>query len=71
MKQLLCSEFTEHRQKIKIGKILKDPGVYAPHNMTSDLQYVLTLPAAKDIINAQGGEKVAVYTLEKIKLEHI
>ena len=52
------------KQRIKIGKILKDHGVYAPHNMVSDMQYVLTLPASEDIINAQNGEKVAGYTLE-------
>jgi hypothetical protein len=47
---------------------LKDNGVYAPHNMVSDLQYVLTLPAEEDIMNAQGEEKVAGYTLENIEL---
>jgi hypothetical protein len=36
--------------------------------MVSDLQYVLTLPAEEDIMNAQGEEKVAGYTLENIEL---
>jgi hypothetical protein len=34
------------------------------------MQYVLTLPASEDIINAQNGEKVAGYTLENIELEY-
>jgi hypothetical protein len=41
-----------------------------PHNMISDLQYVLILPAAGDIMNAQGGKKVTGYTLENIVLEY-
>ncbi|CAB3986788.1 Hypothetical predicted protein, partial [Paramuricea clavata] len=37
------------KQKIRINKILKDHGLYAPHNMANDLQYVITLPAATEI----------------------
>jgi hypothetical protein len=58
------------KQRIRIGKILKDHGLYAPHNMANDLQYVITLPAAEEIMNAQGGEKVDGYTLENIELEY-
>jgi hypothetical protein len=38
--------------------------------MANDLQYVITLPAADEIMNAQGGEKVEGYTLENIALEY-
>ena len=58
------------KQRIRIGKILNDYGLYAPHNMANNLQYVITLPAADEIINAQGGEKVEGYTLENIELEY-
>ena len=42
------------KQKVMIGKILKDHGLYAPHNMISDLQCVITLPQASEIMTAQG-----------------
>ena len=58
------------KQKIRINKILKDHGLYAPHNMANDLQYVITLPTAADIMNAQGGESVEGYTLENMELEY-
>jgi hypothetical protein len=58
------------KQKIRINKILKDHGLYAPHNMANDLQYVITLPAADKIMSAQGGESVEGYTLENIELEY-
>jgi hypothetical protein len=38
--------------------------------MANDLQYVITLPAADEIMNAQGGENVEGYTLENIELEY-
>ena len=41
------------KQRIRIGKILKDHGHYAPHNMANDLQYVITLPAADEIMDLE------------------
>ena len=38
--------------------------------MTNDLQYVITLPTAAEIMNAQGEESVGGYTLENIELEY-
>ncbi|CAB4007386.1 Hypothetical predicted protein [Paramuricea clavata] len=58
------------KQRIKVNKIFKDHGLYAPHNMANDLQYVITLPAADEIMSAQGGESVEGYTLENIELEY-
>ena len=58
------------KQRIRINKILKDHGLYAPHNMANDLQCVITLPTADEIMNAQGGESVEGYTLENIELEY-
>jgi hypothetical protein len=36
----------------------------------NDLQYVITLPTATEIMNAQGGENVEGYTLENIEMEY-
>ncbi|CAB4026748.1 Hypothetical predicted protein [Paramuricea clavata] len=58
------------KQRIKIGKILKDHGLYAPYNMANNLQYVVTLPKAEEIMNAQANEKVEGYSLENIELEY-
>ncbi|CAB4013325.1 Hypothetical predicted protein [Paramuricea clavata] len=38
--------------------------------MANDLQYVITLPAAGEIMNAQGGGNMERYTLENIELEY-
>ena len=38
--------------------------------MENDLQYVITLPEANEIMSAQGGEAVEGYTLENIELEY-
>ena len=64
------SEVFGTKQRIRIGKILNDHGLYAPHNMANDLQYVITLPAADEIMNAQGGVNVEGYTLENVELDY-
>ena len=58
------------KQRIKLGKILEDHGLYAPHDMTNNLQYIITLPKAADIMAAQSGQSVGGYTLENIELEY-
>ena len=64
--------FTVHgsKQRIKLGKILEDHGLYAPYNMTNNLQYIITLPKASDIMVAQSGQSVGGYTLENLELEY-
>jgi hypothetical protein len=64
------SEVFGTKQRIPIGKILKDRGLYAPHNMANDLQYVITPLAADEIMNAQGGGNVEGYNLENVELEY-
>ena len=63
--------FTVHgtKQSTKLGKILEDHGLYAPRSMTNNLQCIITLPNATDIMVAQSGESVGGYTLENIQLE--
>ena len=58
------------KQRIKLGKILEDHGLYSPHDMTNNLQYIITLPKAADIMAAQSGQSVGGYTLENIELEY-
>ena len=58
------------KQRIKLGKILEDHGLYAPHDMTNNLQYIITLPKAADIMVAQSGQSVGGFTLENLELEY-
>ena len=58
------------KQRIKLGKILDDHGLYAPYSMINNLQYSITLPRASEIMNAQSGEAVEGYSLENIELEY-
>ena len=58
------------KQRIKLGKILEDHGLYAPYSMINNLQYSITLPSASEIMNAQSGEAVEGYSLENIELEY-
>ncbi|CAB4026871.1 Hypothetical predicted protein [Paramuricea clavata] len=58
------------KQCIKINKILGDHGLYAPYHSANDIQYVITLPQASEIMNAQSGESVEGYSLENIELEY-
>ena len=51
------------KQRIKLGKILEDHSLYSPHDMTNNLQYIITLPKATDIMVAQFGESIGGYTL--------
>ena len=46
------------KQRIKLGKILEDHDLYSPHDMINNLQYIITLPKATDIMVAHSGESV-------------
>ena len=58
------------KQTIKLDKILKDHGFYAPYGMINNIQYIITLPKATDIMVAQSGQSVGGYTLENLELEY-
>ena len=58
------------KQRIKLGKILEDHGLYAPYSMLNNLQYSITLPIASEIMKAQSGEAVEGYSLENLELEY-
>ena len=56
--------FTVHG--IKLGKILEDRGLYAPHSMTNNLQYIITLPKTTDIMVAQPGSSTGGILLKTL-----
>lgn len=58
------------KQRIKLGKIMDDHGLYAPFSMNNNLQYVITLSKATDIMVAQSNQAVGGYTLENLELEY-
>ena len=58
------------KQRIRLDKILGDHGVFAPFNSKLSTMFIITLPSAESIMNAQTGETVDGYTLENIELEY-
>ena len=58
------------KQRLRVGKILDDHGLYAPFYMNNNFQYILTLPNAASIMTAQGGSAVGGYVLENLELEY-
>ncbi len=58
------------KQRIKLDKILRDQGVFAPFNSKLSTAFRITLPSAESIMSAQTGENVEGYTLENIELEY-
>ena len=58
------------KQRIKLGKILEDHGLYAPYSMIHNFQYEITLPSAAEVMKAQSGSAVEGYSLENIELEY-
>ena len=58
------------KQRIKLGKILEDHGLYAPYSMVNNFQYEITLPSAAEIMKAQSGSAVEGYSLENVELEY-
>lgn len=58
------------KQKIELGWILKDHGLYAPFNMNNNLQYIITIPSTASIMVAQSGQAVGMYALENMELEY-
>ena len=55
--------------KIKLEKILSHHGPYASYDM-SDVKYLIKLPSAEKIMNAQTGEFVEFYKLIDMNLEN-
>ncbi len=56
------------RVKIRLGKVLKDQGLFAPNALNGDVEYIFKTPSANEIMVAQSGESVGDYTLKEVKL---
>ena len=56
------------RVKIKLGKILKGQGLFAPSALNGNVEYNFKTPSADEIMIAQSGESVADYSLKEPKL---
>ncbi len=46
------------RVKIKLGKVLKDQGLFVPHALNGSVEYIFKTPSASEIMVAQSGESV-------------
>ena len=49
-------------QRIHLDKIISDHGLHTAFKLSHTLTFVITLPAADDIMTAQSGSKVQGYT---------
>ena len=58
------------KQKIRLDKIIRDHGLYAPFQMNNNYGYIITLPKSSEIMVAQSGQTLATYSLENLQLEY-
>ena len=58
------------KQCLKLEKILSDHGLYSPHGMVNNFQYVVTFPPSNEIMVAQSGQSKGKYSLENLELEY-
>ena len=58
------------KQRVRIGRILDNHGLYAPFSMNNNFQYIITLPTASTIMTAQSGSAVGTSSLENLELEY-
>ena len=56
-------------QRIHLNKIISDHGLYTAFNLPHTLSFVITLPPADEIMEAQSAQKVQGYTLKNIPYE--
>jgi hypothetical protein len=56
------------RVKIKLGKIFKDQGLFAPGALNGNVEYIFKTPRASEIMVAQSGEGVGNYALKEVEL---
>ena len=58
------------KQRIQLGKILKDHGLYTSFDLPHRFVYEIKLSDTVDIMEAQSGQKVDGYTLENLQLQY-
>ena len=57
-------------QRISLGKILEDHGLYAPFYMRNNFRYAITFPHSRDFMTPQSGESIGDYKLENMRIEY-
>ena len=53
---------------IKLGKVLRDQGLFMPHALNGSVENIFMTPSASEIMVAQSGESVGDYALKETKL---
>ncbi len=56
------------RVKIRLGKVLKEQGLFATNALNGNVEYIFKTPSANEIMVAQSGESVGDYALKEVKL---
>ena len=56
------------RVNIKLGKVLRDQGLFMPHALNGSVENIFMTPSASKIMVAQSGESVGDYALKETKL---
>ncbi len=56
------------RVKIRLGKVLKNLGLFAPNALNGNVEYIFKTPSANEIMVTQSGESVGDYALKEVKL---
>ncbi len=54
--------------KIKLGKVFRDQGLFAPSVLNGNVEYIFKTPSASEIMVAQSGESVGNYALKEVEL---
>ena len=58
------------KQCLKLERILSHHGLYSPHGMVNNFQYIVTFPPSDEIMVAQSGHSKGKYSLENLELEY-
>ncbi len=56
------------RVKVKLGKIIRDQGLFAPSALNGSVEFNFKTPSASEIMIAQSGKSVGDYVLKEPKL---
>ena len=68
--EALVSDLYGKQQRINLGYLMRDNGLYSPYNMANHLTYTISLPEPKEVLVAQGGETLGTYSLDNVQLKH-
>lgn len=66
----LVHKIIDSTQRISLGKILEDHGMYAPFYLQNNFRYAITFPHSREFMKAQSGESIGDYKLENLRIEY-